>query len=67
MDFYKLDEAELNDNLLQLKKVKRYPVARARIVPQDPAPSQEGPAQQEPVETDRNTRGQEDGALEGPE
>jgi hypothetical protein len=37
-----LDEAELNDNLLQLKKVKRYLVARARILPQDPAPSQEG-------------------------
>jgi len=38
--FCKLDESELSDDLLQMKRVKTHPIAKARIVLQDPSPSQ---------------------------
>ena len=38
-DFCKLDETDLNDDLLQAKRKKPYPVARARIVMGEPSPA----------------------------
>lgn len=38
-EFCKLNESELNDDLLQMKRAKTHAIARARIVPVDPAPS----------------------------
>lgn len=40
IDFCKLDESEVGDDLLQMKRVKTHPIARARIAPAAPAPSQ---------------------------
>lgn len=40
VDFCSLDKTEVCDDVLQTKRKKTHPVARARITPQDPAPSQ---------------------------
>lgn len=38
VNFCGIDEADVSDAILQAKKKRPYPVARARIVPLEPAP-----------------------------
>lgn len=36
-DFCSMDESKISNDVLQMKRLKSHPVARARIVPQDPS------------------------------